>query len=258
MKTAIHFVDRKFYTYPLRANELSIFKAANLLLYNWPRMEWTLKSIFMSSILFYCTSVDAGVIKPAAIRDGFSAQELNTRMRFLLEEHARLMRNVIFCVVDKRPGIDSAVSSIVENQKELGHLLNRYYGNGVGKEFSALLYKDVTRAADVMIALKNGHQSTTDKAEKKWQDSRDEILAFLTQINPSWKMYGVKKFLDDEMNCAIVEMLAIKEHDNDAEVHAFDKIRTAAQAIADTLAETIIQHFPEQFMDQSPAALSAK
>jgi len=125
--------------------------------------------------------------------------ELRTNMRQLMEDHVALTRNVILCLVADEPGIDSTVKEIVDNQLATAALMKRYYGADAGKELARLFYRNITRAADVMIACRNGHTNAYERADKKWKESTDELISFLTQANPSWKMYGTKKMLYDEM-----------------------------------------------------------
>ena len=176
-----------------------------------------------------------------------AANELRTNMRKLWEDHVTWTRNVIICLTDGLPGTDQAVKRLLQNQDDIGNAVKPLYGEAGGNKLTALLHDHIIIAADVVKAAKASDNTALDAANKKWYANADEISAFLSKANPSWKEDDMKKMMHEHLKLTTDEAVARLKKDYDADIAAYDKVHNEILEMSDMLTDGIVKQFPDKF-----------
>ena len=112
---------------------------------------------------------------------------------------------------------------------------------------TSLLKGHILGAVEILKDSMSGNTSGASEAEKKWFDNANEIAVFLSTANPNWSKEDLKNMLDEHLRLTKSEATARLSGDYAADIAAFDKIKKQAMEMSDTLANGIINQFPEKF-----------
>lgn len=115
------------------------------------------------------------------------------------------------------------------------------------EKYSALIKDHLVIAADLVKAAKAGDQNAAAAIEKKWYDNGDEIVAFLTSINPYIDKEAFRKMFYEHLALTKAEALAFLNKDYEAGVKLYDKVEKEALEMSDMITNAIVQQFPQVF-----------
>jgi hypothetical protein len=168
-------------------------------------------------------------------------------MRSLWEQHVTWTRLAIIGIIFNLPDVNVTVGRLLQNATHMGLSLEPFYGENAVKKYSALIKDHLTIAADLVKSAKAGDQNTAAAIEKKWYSNGDEIVEFLTSINPYIEKEEFRKMFYEHLALTKAEVIAFLNKDYDASVKLYDKIEKEALEMADTITDAIVKQFPQVF-----------
>ncbi len=168
-------------------------------------------------------------------------------MRSLWEQHVAWTRLAIISIVFNLPDINVTVGRLLQNATHMGLSLEPFYGEDAVKKYSELIKEHLVIAADLVKAAKAGDQNAATAIEKKWYANGDEIVAFLTSINPYIDKEAFRNMFYEHLALTKAEALAFLNKDYEAGVKLYDKIEKEALEMADMITKAIVQQFPQVF-----------
>ncbi|MEH6933186.1 MULTISPECIES: acetylglutamate kinase [Bacillus] len=168
-------------------------------------------------------------------------------MRSLWEQHVTWTRLAIIGIIFNLPDVNVTVGRLLQNATHMGLSLEPFYGENAVKKYSALIKDHLVIAADLVKAAKAGDQNAVAAIEKKWYANGDEIVEFLTSINPYIEKEEFRKMFYEHLALTKAEALAFLNKDYDASVKLYDKIEKEALEMADTITDAIVKQFPQVF-----------
>ncbi|NFD76192.1 acetylglutamate kinase [Clostridium botulinum] len=174
---------------------------------------------------------------------------LRDTMRMLWEQHSVWTRLAIMSIVAGSPDQDLVIARLLRNPKDFEAALRPFYGDKVAAEFSKLLTDHLVIAAELVKASKAGNTNAAADAEKRWYENADQIAELLSRINPYWHLEAWKAMLHEHLALVKAEAVAMLTSDYKRSVSIYDEIEAQALEMADTMAEGIIEQFPERFQD---------
>ena len=80
-----------------------------------------------------------------------------------------------------------------------------------------------------------------------WYANADEIAHFLATANPAWPFETLSQMMRTHLDQTLAEASARLTADWDADIAAYDEIHLHILAMADALADGIIDQFPDRF-----------
>ena len=150
-------------------------------------------------------------------------------------------------IVFNLPDINVTVGRLLQNATHMGLSLEPFYGEDAVKKYSALIKEHLVIAADLVKAAKAGDQNAATAIEKKWYANGDEIVAFLTSINPYIDKEEFRKMFYEHLSLTKAEALAFLNKDYEAGVKLYDKIEKEALEMSDMITNAIVKQFPQVF-----------
>jgi hypothetical protein len=178
-----------------------------------------------------------------------SAKELALRqdMRKLWEDHITWTRLAVISLTTDAPDTQATVGRLLQNQTDIGNAIKPFYGKKAGTQLTALLRQHILIAADLIAAAKKGDTDAVSAQQARWQSNADEIAAFLSSANPSWKPAAMKAMMRSHLRLTTNEVVARLSKDWSADVRAYDRIHVQILHMADMLSEGIVDQFPGRF-----------
>lgn len=168
-------------------------------------------------------------------------------MRSLWEQHVAWTRLAIISIVFNLPDINVTVGRLLQNATHMGLSLEPFYGEDAVKKYSALIKEHLVIAADLVKAAKAGDQNAATAIEKKWYANGDEIVAFLTSINPYIQKEEFTQMFYEHLALTKAEALAFLNKDYEAGVKLYDKVEKEALEMSDMITNAIVKQFPQVF-----------
>ncbi|MDH6373084.1 hypothetical protein M2444_004914 [Paenibacillus sp. PastF-3] len=129
----------------------------------------------------------------------------------------------------------------------MGNSLKPFYGDSTAKTYSNLIKEHLTIAADLVKAAKAGDKKSAADAEKRWYSNADEIVEFLSRINPYLSKEEFRKMFYEHLALTKSEALSILNQDYKSGIQVFDKIEREALEMADAITDGVIKQFPQLF-----------
>jgi hypothetical protein len=178
-----------------------------------------------------------------------SKQEDNLRsfMRLLWEQHITWTRLTIISLIFNLPDVDSVTARLLRNATDMGNSLKSYYGNQIAIKYSVLIRDHLVISADLVKSAKAGDKKAAAAAERKWYANGDEIVGFLSTINPYISKNEFKKMFYNHLALTKSEALLILQKDYKSSIAVYGKIEAGALQMADTITDGIVKQFPKLF-----------
>jgi len=176
-----------------------------------------------------------------------SQEDLALKMRELWAEHVIWTRMFIMSVADNTADKAAVTERLLKNYEDMASAMKLYYGNDTGNKFGDLIEEHLLTAAALVEAAKAGNNTAADTAEKKWYENADEIAVFESSINPYWNKTALMAMWHDHLKLTKDEAVARLTGNYAADIEAFDSIETQANMMADSMANGIVEQFPDKF-----------
>jgi hypothetical protein len=181
-----------------------------------------------------------------------AASSLKTALRKLWADHVIWTRQYIVAVANDTPDANAAAARLLKNQEHLGAAIVPYYGQAAGDQLTGLLKEHIMIAVDLLAAAKAGDDARFQQADQKWTTNAEAIASFLSAANPHWPKNDVVDLLNLHLTLTKQEAVARLSAKWDEDVTAFDDIFTEIMTVSDTLANGIIEQFPDRFAESTP------
>ncbi|WP_239004764.1 acetylglutamate kinase [Paenibacillus tepidiphilus] len=169
-------------------------------------------------------------------------------MRLLWEQHVTWTRLFINSLAFTLPDTDVVTARLLRNPADMGAALQPFYGSKIADAYTNLIHEHLVIAADLVKAAKKGDTVAAAEAENKWYANADQIINFLTRINPYLSKPAFKKLFYSHLQMTKAEAVTILNGEYKESVDLFDRIEREALMIADALSEAIIRQFPRMFI----------
>jgi len=167
-------------------------------------------------------------------RDGFRSD-----VRALWEDHITWTRLFIVSAVDGLKDVDVTAARLLRNQTEIGDAIKPFFGDEAGTQLTELLNEHILIAADIITAAKDGNDKAVAKTSKAWYRNGNEIADFLADAGVGPKA-DLRSMMVGHLDTTLDEAVARLSGDYDAEIKAYDEVRSHIHHMADALADGII------------------
>jgi hypothetical protein len=181
-----------------------------------------------------------------------AAVSLRIGLRKLWADHVIWTRQYIVTVTDGTPDAGAAAGRLLKNQEHLGAAIVPYYGQAAGDQLTGLLKEHILIAVDLLAAAKAGDDARFQQEDQKWSANAVALATFLSTANPHWPKKDVEDLLNLHLSLTKAEVVARLGAKWEDDVTAFDDIFTEILTVSDTLANGIIQQFPDRFAEATP------
>lgn len=171
---------------------------------------------------------------------------INT-FRSLWEQHVEWTRMVIISMAENLPDVNLVTNRLLRNPQDMANVIAQYYGPQNASTFQRLLTEHLSIAADLVNAAKANDTMRAQEAERKWYQNADQIVDFLSSINPYWSKQELHNMFYEHL--ALTKSEAVERlHKNYAnDIALYDRIEALALRMADTFSQGIIRQFPKKF-----------
>lgn len=176
-----------------------------------------------------------------------SAVQLLSDMRMLWEQHITWTRLAIQSLVFNTPDQPYTIARLLRNGPDMGNVLVPYYGEEAGRMYGNLIKEHLLIAADLVKAAIAGDQQAVASTEKKWYANADQIVDFLSRLNPFFPKEAFRKMFYQHLALVKSEAVTLISKDYQANVDLFDQMERDALMMADTITASIIKQFPQMF-----------
>jgi hypothetical protein len=160
--------------------------------------------------------------------------------RRLWEQHVYWTRMVIMSIALNLPDLEANTTRLLRNAPDFEKLLCRFYGAENAAEFTPLLTNHLTIAAELVTETKANNMSGAADAEKKWYANANNIVCFLSRINPCWSVKQMRKMWYEHLALTKKEAVAILNKDYTKSIEIFNQIEREALMMADNFSQGII------------------
>ncbi len=180
---------------------------------------------------------------------GISRMEMDliNLLHKLWEEHVAWTRMAIISIAEDLADQDLVTKRLLRNPADIADAFRPLYGEEVAARFQSLLTDHLVIAAQLVKAAKAGDTAAAADAEKRWYANADEIVAFLTSINPYWSRETMTEMWHRHLALTKDEAVARLNKDYAADIALYDEIQTQILTMADEFAAGIFAQFPEVF-----------
>jgi hypothetical protein len=169
-------------------------------------------------------------------------------MRKLWEDHITWTRVAIISLEEGTPDTNATVTRLLQNQVDIGNVIEPYYGARTAHALTALLHDHILIAADVIAAAKAGNAAKLADAQARWTHNADQIAAALHSVNPRfWKLGEMEAEMHRHLALTAQEAVARLHGDWTGDIAAYDRVHLHILHMADMLSAGIIDQFPRRF-----------
>ncbi|MGH2808859.1 MAG: hypothetical protein ACRDKT_16460 [Actinomycetota bacterium] len=168
--------------------------------------------------------------------DSSDAAQIRRDVRALWEDHIVWTRLFIVSAVDGLADIDVTAARLLRNQTEIGDAIKPIFGDEAGTELTRLLNEHILIAADLIRVAKAGDDAAVTKTSKAWYRNGNEIADFLATAGVGPRA-ALRDMMKVHLDTTLAEAVARLTGDHEAEIEAYDAVRTHILHMADALAE---------------------
>lgn len=167
--------------------------------------------------------------------------------RLLWMEHVNWTRMTIISIVFQLPDLPFVQQRLLQNATDLGNCLRPFYGDRVADHYAELIKAHLVIAAELVTAAVKGDTNTANTKEKEWYKNADDIVLFLTTINPYLRKDALQEMFYKHLELTKKEAVTMIQKDYKTDVKVFDEIEAEALAMSDMIASAIVMQFFERF-----------
>ncbi|HEX2293925.1 MAG TPA: hypothetical protein VHN37_01300 [Actinomycetota bacterium] len=171
--------------------------------------------------------------------DDPDAASIRRDMRGLWEDHIAWTRLFIVSAVDGLADVDVTAARLLRNQTEIGDAIKPFFGDAAGTRLTKLLNEHILVAADLVTAAKKGDDKAVAAVSKAWYRNGNAIADFLAGAGVGEKS-DLRSMMKGHLDTTLDEATARLSGDYEAEIVAYDEVRSHIHHMSDALAEGII------------------
>lgn len=165
--------------------------------------------------------------------------EFRRDVRALWEDHITWTRLFIVSAVDGLADVDVTAARLLRNQTEIGDAIKPFFGEAAGKQLTGLLEEHILIAADIITAAKKGNDKEVARTTKTWYRNGNELADFLSDAGIG-SQADLRSMMKGHLDTTLDEAVARLSGDYEAEIEAYDEVRSHIHHMADALADGII------------------
>jgi hypothetical protein len=212
-------------------------------------MKKLLVLVAAGALLTLGSGATAATTHPAsAHRATVSEQAFRGTMDRLWEEHVAWTRLAIVGFAADLPNLNATEARLLRNQVDIGNAMKPFYGNAAGARLTSLLRIHILQAVAVLKAAKAGNKGQLDAALKAWYRNAHQIAAFLSHANPRhWPLAATTMMMSDHLRLTTKEAVDELGGNWAASVRDYDRVEAEILDMSHTLAQGIIEQFPNRF-----------
>ena len=181
----------------------------------------------------------AAVPDRAADTATIDRDQFRREVRALWEDHIAWTRLFIVSAVDGLGDVEVTATRLLRNQTEIGDAIKPLFGDDAGNQLTELLNEHILIAADIITAAKKGDNKAVAKTSKAWYRNGNEIADFLADAGIA-PQADLRSMMKGHLDTTLDEAVARLSGDYEAEIKAYDEVRSHIHHMADALAEGII------------------
>ncbi len=174
-------------------------------------------------------------------------ESLWMQMRTLWQEHVFWTRMAIMSIIQDSEDRGPVLNRLLRNYEDMAETLGPNLGNETSNEYGDLIEEHLLIAAELVTAAKEEDQAAFEDANSRWYENADEIASFENRTIPKLALEERKAMWYEHLNLTKNETALLLNRDYNASIDTFDLIEEQANMMADSLANGIIQQFPERF-----------
>ncbi|WP_408641612.1 hypothetical protein [Solibacillus palustris] len=163
--------------------------------------------------------------------------------QLLWMEHVNWTRMTIISIVFGLPDLPFVQERLLRNATDLGNSLRPFYGDQIANRYTELIKDHLTIAAELVTAATKGDAITAKLKEEEWYRNADDIVAFLTRINPYLHKAPLQQMFYTHLKLTKEEAVNIIQKNYKEGVAVFDLIEAEALAMSDMIASAIVCQF---------------
>ena len=167
--------------------------------------------------------------------------------RLLWMEHVNWTRMTIISIVFQLPDLPFVQQRLLQNATDLGNCLRPFYGDQIADHYAKLIQEHLVIAAQLVTAAVKGDTNTVSAKEKEWYKNADDIVLFLSNINPYLTKDALQKMFYKHLELTKNEAVTMIQKNYKADVEVFDEIEAQVLAMSDMIASAIIMQFFDRF-----------
>ncbi len=165
--------------------------------------------------------------------------EFRRDMRALWEDHITWTRLFIVSAVDGLGDVDATAARLLRNQAEIGDAIKPFFGDEAGARLTELLNDHILTAGDLIAAAKEGDDKAVAKTSKAWYRNGNQIADFLADAGVGSRS-ELRAMMKGHLDTTLDEAVARLSGDYEAEIAAYDEVRSHIHHMSDALADGIL------------------
>ncbi len=99
----------------------------------------------------------------------------------------------IISIVFQLPDLSFVQQRLLQNATDSGNCLRPFYGDQIADHYAKLIQEHLVIAAELVTAAVKSDTNTVDIKEKEWYKNADDIVLFLSKINPYLSKEALQK-----------------------------------------------------------------
>ncbi|MDF2821157.1 MAG: hypothetical protein K0R15_1598 [Clostridiales bacterium] len=163
--------------------------------------------------------------------------------RKLWEQHVMWTRSFIISTVSELGDLEYVTERLLANPSDFADALRHFYGNEKSNRFEKLLTDHLLIAANLLNNAKAGNSDSVKEDRKNFYKNGDDIITFLSQINPYWSPNKFKPLFYNHLNMVENEAIYRLNEQYDLDVKLYDMMESEALLMADLMSTGIINQF---------------
>lgn len=167
--------------------------------------------------------------------------------RLLWEQHVNWTRMTIISIVFNLPDLKYVQERLLRNATDMGNSLRPIYGDQIADRYAELIKEHLVLAAELVTAAAKGDTKVASEKEKEWYRNADDIVLFLSFINPCLDKETVKAMFYTHLSLTKLEAVNMIEKNYKESIAVFDRVEAEALEMADAISDGIIKQFPGIF-----------
>lgn len=167
--------------------------------------------------------------------------------RLLWMEHVNWTRMTITSIVFELPDLQFVQQRLLQNATDLGNCLRPFYGDQIADYYAKLTQDHLVIAAELVTAAVKGDTNAANTKEKEWYINADDIVSFLTSINPYLQRAVLQQMFYKHLELTKKEAVTMIEKDYKTDIEVFDEIVAEILKMSDFIASAIVMQFFDRF-----------